>query len=773
MLENLSKKFFFFVIIFSPLAFGTVEPWSYAVMEISAASGFLLYFIHIYKTDALLYKVPGLLPLLLFLAYILIQIIPLPAQIIRIISPVSYGIQNNALAMTISIHPRATFLEFLRYSTYVLFYILSVQLLTHKIMLKKTVLIITVFGSVLAFSSILQLYLTDNLALWFRHTPENAAVMGPYINRNHYAGLMEMIFPITLALFLFHRPRIDDKGTLAAILEILKQEKANIHILIGTGALLIIISIFISLSRGGMISTGAGLIFFLLISLKKKTSKKNLTLIMTLIVVAGLSIAWFGWGPINNRFVKLEAPEGGIYLARFKYWKDSEKIIRDFPVTGSGFGTFADIYRSYQTVDGKNLLEHAHNDYIELAIEGGLPGIILIFSFLFIFFRETYKSFTTRKDAYAIYLYLGSITGMICILLHSLSDFNFHVGANGLWFALSAALAVSASNTRIRVKNVATNLSTVKSRKAGQILPAGAGIIFFLIVLCNISILLAQFYYSHIKKMKISFTTPVEQLEKIEKITRRASWFDPLNAEYIYRLANISWFLHKYDKAEEYYLESISLNPANGSHAKRFGLFLARNNKAAAEKVLKQSVKLDIASADNALQYGGLLLNLGRKEQGIKYLKKAVHLDKNMISPVLTTMIASGLSLKEMEHAIPENPESEILFTVFLDQIGETVKAEKRYLKILASLKSGEQIREIDIIRIFRFFMDQGNLFQATKVLKKGETLLPLSATIRIRLGDLYRKQGILFKAREKYEEALLLNPRSRGAKSRLKMFNQ
>ncbi|MCP3901069.1 MAG: lipid A core--O-antigen ligase, partial [Desulfobacteraceae bacterium] len=247
---TISKKLFFFVLIFSPLAFGTVEPWSYAVMEISVFLALFLYLINIYKTSSPLYTVPGIIPLCLFLIYIFIQIIPLPPQIVKIISPASFAIQDIKSFMTISIHPRATLLEFFRYATYAAFYVFTVQILSDKNLLKKTVLVITIFGSVLAFSSILQLYLTENMALWIRYCPNRPAIMGPYINYNHYAGLMEMIFPVTLALFLFHKPRTDDSNFLQGILEIFKQEKANIHILIGTGALLVVTSIFVCLSRG-------------------------------------------------------------------------------------------------------------------------------------------------------------------------------------------------------------------------------------------------------------------------------------------------------------------------------------------------------------------------------------------------------------------------------------------------------------------------------------------------------------------------------------------
>jgi len=772
---DLSKKLFFFVIIFSPLAFGTVEPWSYAVMEISVCSAFFFYYLYIYRSDTKLYNVPGIIPLGLFLLFILIQIMPLPPMIVKILSPASYAIQDNNRLMTLSIHPRATLLEFFRYLTYVIFYVFAVQILTDKKVLKKSIFIITIFGSVLAFSSILQLYLTEEMALWFRHCPGSKSIMGPYINYNHYAGLMEMIFPIALALFLFHKPRTESSNFFQSIIEIFRQEKANIHILIGTGALLIVTSIFVSLSRGGMISTCIGLIFFLFLSLKKRPRQKNSILIIILVIITGFSINWFGWDQIHDRFDKLQTEEvGGLAAGRFNYWEDSQGIIKNFPLTGAGFGTFPDIYPSFQTIDGGSDLQHAHNDYVELMTEGGIIGFLIILSFLITLFYKTYQSFRLRKDAYSIYIYIASITGIISILTHSFSDFNMHVGANGLWFALLAALAVSASNTRLQVKNIATNLIPVQSENIKKISFVLITIAFGIIAVSNISILIGNFYFSHSKKLKISFATAPESLKKIQKMTQYASFFDPLNSEYVHATGNILWFLRNNKNAEKYYLKSIRLDPVNGDHGKRYGLFLARENRLQeAEKALHRSVVLDISSADNALQYGGLLLVLDRKAEGIEYLKKAISLDKKIISSVLTTMSVSGLTLREMEQAIPNDPDSAIIFTDFLDKIGEVELAEARYLHTLEDLATYEKVDRRQIDKIYRFFIAQNNMFQATQVLKKGEILMPKEASIRIKLGDLYLKQGILFKAKEKYEEALLLDPKNRGIQLRIDRLNQ
>ncbi len=77
--------------------------------------------------------------------------------------------------------------------------------------------------------------------------------------------------------------------------------------------------------------------------------------------------------------------------------------------------------------------------------------------------------------------------------------------------------------------------------------------------MCNVSILLARFYYSNIRNTAIGFDTPYEELKKIQKIAEYASVFDPLNAEYIHAIANISWFLRDNKKAKKYYLKSTGL----------------------------------------------------------------------------------------------------------------------------------------------------------------------------------------------------------------------
>jgi O-antigen ligase/tetratricopeptide (TPR) repeat protein len=789
---KISKGLFFFLFTFAPLAFGTTEPWSYAIMETAAGLACLFFFISILKNKNDLYQVPGIIPLLLFLFYILFQIIPLPPFIVEYLSPEAFKIHQttNLLAdtnswMRISVHQKATLSEFFRYATYVMFYVLTVQLLKEKDMLQTTVIVIVFFGGLLAFSSILQFYLTEDMALWFRHSPKNSIVVGPYANHNHYAGLMELIFPVVLGLFLFYRPRIGNTSLIKGIAQILSQEKANIHILIGASALLIVISIFVSLSRGAMISTCFSLLLFTFFLLKRKISKGNTLLMMGVIIITTLSIGWFGWDQIFERFAKLKNAQGIIYESRLDFWKDTQGIISDYTITGSGMGTFSHIYPLHRSFKSNRFLSHAHNDYLELLAEGGIIAFLLAASFLLSLFYKTCKTFLKRRDGFSIYLYIGCVTAMVSILLHSFTDFNMHIGANGLWFFFIAGIAVSAANTGLRKQSQETRLACVNSlskKMSSAIIISGVAV--FLIIY-NISNLLGIFYYSNIKNYTMSVKTPPDIIKKIQKVAGYASQFDPFHAAYPFTLANTAWFLNDLERSRIHFIDSIRLDPLNSRYLNRFASFLAQQGEPAkAQVAFKNSMIYDKSNAAYAFQYGTWLLAQKDFRQGFEYMKKTLTLNEKYFNRVLTSMIVSGANAGDMEQAIPNMPGPTIEYANFLSTTGSMEDAVIKYLTALDLIEimnnktvfsHGYPLVKIRSFyyKIFMFFKTHNDLKNAMGVMERAERTLPMDAGIKVTLGDLYYSQGILYKAFDKYDHALLLEPGNKRALMMIKKLNQ
>lgn len=218
-------SFFLFIttLIFAPLAFGSVETWSIAIVQLLICITALLYFSHLRINSSSFLKVPGIFPLLLLLGFMLLQLLPLPTSLVRIMAPdifqayaplLSLDHGNNWIPLTVN--QKATLLEFLRISCYSLFYILTVQMLREGETLRKTVKVVVWLAIGIAFLAIIQKFSSPHAIYWFRPTPANSGTVGPWIYHNHYAGFMEMLCPLALALFLFHRPNVHYRESLRA-----------------------------------------------------------------------------------------------------------------------------------------------------------------------------------------------------------------------------------------------------------------------------------------------------------------------------------------------------------------------------------------------------------------------------------------------------------------------------------------------------------------------------------------------------------------------------
>jgi ABC-type Mn2+/Zn2+ transport system permease subunit len=166
-------------------------------------------------------------------------------------------------------------MEFFRFASYGALYAVTVQLLSRKDALKKTIAIIIIFASALSFFGILQHLLPNGKLYWFRERLLGGVPFGPYVNRNHYAGLMEMLFPLVVGLFLVYKPHVSYISFREKIAEMFNLQRTNLYMLLGFSAVLIGTSIFLSLSRSGTISLCLSMIVFGLLVLGKQADRRG------------------------------------------------------------------------------------------------------------------------------------------------------------------------------------------------------------------------------------------------------------------------------------------------------------------------------------------------------------------------------------------------------------------------------------------------------------------------------------------------------------------
>ncbi len=155
-------------------------------------------------------------------------------------------------------------------------------------------------------------------------------------------------------------------------------------------------------------------------------------------------------------------------------------------------------------------------------------------------------------------------------------------------------------------------------------------------------------------------------------------------------------------------------------------------------------------------------------------MKKTLSLDDKYIDRVLTAMIVAGIRADQMEEAVPDLPGPSIAFAQFLYTTGNREEAVDRYLGALDLIEKREfkpSTRHY-YLKIFQFFKKHKDLKNAMQVMERAEKNLPMDSKIKVMLGDLYFQQGILYKAFEKYDHALLLEPGNKRALKMIKKIN-
>ncbi len=772
---KLIQRIYLFLLVFSPLAFGSVELWSRTIMEgLSFLALFLLYVLYTVKKEPF-YRVPGIVPLLIFPAYILLQVIPLPVFFVKWISPETHALYQESIGLlapvnwiSLSINPKETLSEFFRYGSYAGFYILSIQLLSEKIFLKKAVNTVVLFVVLLSFFAILQHFTSDNKLYWFREHLRQP-IFGPYGNRNHFAGLAGMTFPLVLAMFLYNKPHVNYSGFRIRLAEFFSYKSANTYFLLGVGLVLVGVAVFLSLSRGGIISLSLSICLFGVLLVVRKTDRGRGLLVLSLFSMVLLTVGWFGWEPIFDRFNRIRNPGGEISEQRVHVWKDSLGAIRDYPLTGTGFGTFTDAYKGYRTLPGNIVYTHAHNDYIELAVEGGVIAASLAAWFL-ISILSTYRQFLRRRDPFCIYLYLGGLTGLVAILIHSITDFNMHIGANGLYFFFICAICISAAHTKIRSGSSATFLKRMETRWVKlSIFPVA--ILLVSSLMFNGGEFLA---YLNLKTM-LSVYQKNELAETDQRQIRAAAAsaikYDPLNSLYYTIFSNAEKALSNEETAFKYYKRAIRLNPANGVLLQVMAESLSdRGDKITAGKLYQAGTRRDVQSSRRFANYAFWLLENNEKEAGIEKMQHAISLSPRHTRRYLDLLSEEKLlENTDLIRVLPPRVEPHILFAEYMAEKEQNDSADAVYKKALAYLDEEVEVKLSFFTRVHRYYVKQKQYEDALAVIQTGITYLPENGRIRVIAGSLYEKLGINYRAIEEYKTALVFDPKNKQAKRRLK----
>jgi len=385
-------------------------------------------------------------PLFAFAVYAFIQIIPLGS------STDPTGIAN--IPRTISIEPFATQMTAVHLIALGMFFAVILIYLDSAERLRRLVTVLIVFGFLYAFYAILQSVLSPT-HIYGIYGNGNLTPFGSFVNRHNFAAYMEMLISIPLGL-LFVGAVKPDKRLLYTIAVVLMTS-----------------SLLLSSSRGGLVALLAEIIFLVILTTGEKGSRKIfLKIVLSLLLVAAaVGGAIFVGGDTSLTRIAETASSQDVTSSRTHIWKVSLEIIKNNLPFGAGIGAYAQAYTQHDTASGMDLVEQAHNDYLQIIADAGIIGAIIGALFLFWLFRTGLRN-SRRQNIFRRGIAVGAFAGCLAVLVHSLFDFVLHTTAISILFLTLLAM-LEASGRKFDDDITDFDADRSKHRRRASVTPIG------------------------------------------------------------------------------------------------------------------------------------------------------------------------------------------------------------------------------------------------------------------------------------------------------------
>jgi len=444
----------FALLAFMPFAFGVVHAWSEQVVVVLSMVMCVVFLIKIVLEGQKVYFTWAYIPIAFFVLLAVIQLISLPTAVVSSISPNTAAIKSELLSdlssgklgsMTLSFYPNATKhdLRLLIALAAVFFVVFNYFRDAERI--KRLLTVIALIGGAVAVLALLQALFGNGKIYWSIDPGVGLAYSGPFVNHSHFGQFMNLSIAAAVGLIFikFHEAFTGKKIEPVDVFEYLGSREARwIWILVGI-SIAGIVTIFVSLTRGGIISLLIAGAFTTLV-LSSRRSLEGRGWIMALMALgAFICVLYVGFDAVYERLAtlrELHDAQGG----RLQIVKDISVAWTRFPVFGTGLGTHEVVYPMFDRSTIAALASHAENEYAQAAEETGALGLLSLAAFSVLVWIAYVKNIRTSKRPISSCAY-GLGFGLLAIMIHSLSDFGQHLPANStlsiIYCALLLALA--------------------------------------------------------------------------------------------------------------------------------------------------------------------------------------------------------------------------------------------------------------------------------------------------------------------------------------------
>ena len=382
--------------------------------------------------------------LLLCLVVVAVPLVPVPIALHDALSPNATAVAG-AVALTrpvpaprapISIDPESTAWAVALGASYVVLFWCARAIFAAG-GVRQTIRGVTILGLALTVLVAVQRTTSPKLLYWiWQPLSAGASPYGPFVNRNGLAAWLAMAVPLAIGYLIARersQPRTDRR--FAAVLA---EIDATTLLLIGS-ACLMTGGLLGSLSRSGIFAAGIALTAFVLLSQARVTAGRAIAGVAAgVAALVAVGAMYANVGALAMRMQ--ETTELGEWGRRV-IWRDTIEMSRDFQLTGVGAGAFKRGMLVYQEGSRQFFFNHAHNEYLQLLAEGGL--LLAVPAALALIVGGALVITRMRADHTGVFwIRAGATSALIAVAVQSLFETSLRTPADGVLFAVIAAIAL-------------------------------------------------------------------------------------------------------------------------------------------------------------------------------------------------------------------------------------------------------------------------------------------------------------------------------------------
>ncbi len=543
------------VLAFAPIALGSVHPWSYGVESSVIFVLFALWLRTAQKNGRITIISTALTWLLpLSLLFFILQAVPLPSSLVWSISPGRAAVDSAAGVLgvasgseSLAVYPWGLMQQAFFLTASLLIFLMVINLVRKKEQVEKAMNVLFFTGMGLSACALAQ-----------RVSISTHSFL-PFINKNHFAGYMELLVPLTVSALLYHVERLKKKESLReTLISAISSSTGTKIIFLLFLAVLFSVCVVLTYSRGGI----GGMVFSLTVLAATLGRKKKTALIAA---ACGTVIVFFilstDEGNVAGHVENLVDGTDMSALLRAEVWNDTASIIKAFPGMGIGLGGFETAFTYFKSNDIQMNFFQPENDYLYILAEGGVIGFSLAAAFMVFYFIETWGKFRKRTDPFSRSVYAGSVAGLAGLLLHGLVDTSLHMPA--ILFSCSALLGLGYVSVSVRFKYTTESEKEKYLREKHFNLgsfPARAAVMACIVLALSASAISFSsagadlIYRSGLNlKSKLAFdeAASYEDYQDLRGWFAAASTLDPLCAQYKFERGRAEEWLAEYYTAKE------------------------------------------------------------------------------------------------------------------------------------------------------------------------------------------------------------------------------